>query len=506
MPKANNIISLRNSSIQPNTITEETLDPKDPKDWDLLRELGHRMIDDIFDSFIDIRNKPVWQAVPNDVKTQLQLSVPHAPSDVFQVYEKFKQLIKPYPTGNAHPRFWGWVMGTGSPLASLADLLASSMNPHIAGYDQSAALVEEQVINWFKELFHFPENSSGLLVSGGTMANLIGLTVARHKQAGFDIRNQGLQSNNDRPLVVYCSTETHSWSQKAIELLGIGNNYLRRIAVNNQFQIDLRELEQTIDKDRNEGLNPICVIATAGTVNTGSTDDLMVIGQICEQQGLWFHIDGAFGALVALTENYKHIVKGMEKADSIAFDFHKWMYMPFDAGCVIVKDASSHKETFSVSPSYLATMQRGLSSKPMNFASLGVDLSRSFRALKIWFSIQTEGIDKFGRLIEQNINQAFYLEKLILNEKNLQLLAPVSMNVVCFRFYIDTDEIKLNQLNKELLVRLQETGIAVISSTIISNKFALRVAITNHRSHLQDFDLLINTVLNIGLILETELT
>jgi glutamate/tyrosine decarboxylase-like PLP-dependent enzyme len=474
---------------------EETLDPAN---WDELRSLGHRMLDDMLDYLATVRARPAWQPVPESVKARLDEKLPVEPMDAALVYEEFKRSILPYPTGNIHPRFWGWVMGTGTPLAMLADMLASGFNPHIAGYDQAATLIERQVVAWLTELVGMPRQSSGLLVSGGTMANIVGLVVARNAKAGFDVRQQGLQDAVSK-LVLYGSTETHSWAQKAVELMGLGNEAFRRIPVDENFEIELGALKAAHMFDLANGSRPFCVIGNAGTVNTGATDDLAALADFCRQHDLWFHVDGAFGALAALSPKLQPVVAGMEQADSLAFDLHKWMYLPYEIGCALVRDRQSHRDAFELTPSYLTSTTRGIAVAALEFAELGIQLSRGFRALKAWMSLKTHGTLKYRRLIEQNVEQAGYLERLIDAHPRLELLAPVPLNVVCFRFIADgLDDAALNALNEEILLRVQESGVAVPSSTMINKKFALRVAITNHRSRRADFDILVETVAQIG--------
>ena len=308
---------------------EETLDPRD---WNELRVLGHRMVDDMLAYLEQVRDRPVWQSVPEEVKASLAGPPPLEPTDVGAVYEQFRRDILPYPTGNIHPRFWGWVMGTGTPVAMLADMLASGMNPHLAGYDQSASLVERQVVSWMAELLGFPADASGLLVSGGSMANLVGLTVARNTKAGFDVREAGLQTPGLPRLVFYGSSETHSWARKAAELLGLGNSAFRRVPVTADYRIDMGALRSAIAADRKAGARPFCLIGNAGTVNTGATDDLRTLARIARDEDLWFHVDGAFGAFAALAPSLREIVAGMDEADSLAVDLHKWGYLPFEVG------------------------------------------------------------------------------------------------------------------------------------------------------------------------------
>lgn len=475
---------------------EETLDPDN---WEEVRELGHRMLNDMIDYLSSVRERPVWQPVPPKVKQCFSRPLPLEPSALESVYGDFKQQILPYPTGNIHPRFWGWVMGTGTPVAMLAEMLAAGMNSWVGGFDQSATLVEEQVLTWLQEMLGFPEGTSGVLTSGCTMANIIALTVARHAKASFDVRKQGLQNHTHAPLVVYCSSEVHSWAQKAVELLGLGDNALHRVPVDSSFRMEIAALRAAVLSDRKDGKAPFCVIGTAGTVNTGAVDGLSELAALCRDEQLWFHIDGAFGALAALSPNWRDHVAGLNLADSIAFDLHKWMYMPFEAGCVLVRDREAHHSTFVLTPSYLSSQGRGVAPRAPEFAARGIDLARNFKALKIWFSIRTHGALKFGRLIEQNIEQAHYLAALIEKEPGLELLAPVELNVVCFRFNPGCcDERELNRINEAILIRIQESGVAVPSGTRVSGHFAIRVAVTNHRSRKADFDLLAFHVRKLG--------
>ncbi len=474
---------------------EESLDPKD---WEAMRVLGHRMMDDMMTYLESIRERPVWQPIPEGVKKKLRKPLPMEPQMPEDVYEEFLDYILPHPMGNIHPRFWGWVIGTGSAFGMLAELLAAGMNPNLAGGDHVANYVEKQVLDWCKEMLGYPKKASGLLVSGCSMANLVGLTVARNTMAGFDVRREGLQAAQ-RPMTFYGSIETHSSNQKAIELLGLGSSSLRLIPVNDDFQIDLTALGAAVSKDRKDGCQPVCVIGNAGTINTGAIDDLNGLADFCEREKLWFHIDGAFGALAALSPDLRHLVSGIERADSLAFDLHKWMYMPYEIGCALVRNEANHRRAFSLTPDYIAPIERGLAGGAPWFHEYGVQLSRGFRALKAWMLIKQHGIKKYGRLIKQNVDQAKYLAHLVDKAPQLERLAPVSLNIVCFRFRGGSpDRVDLNSINQEILIHLHERGVAVPSSVTLSGNFALRVAIVNHRSRKEDFDLLVREVIRIG--------
>jgi aromatic-L-amino-acid/L-tryptophan decarboxylase len=476
-------------------IHEESLDPAD---WGALRELGVQMVSDMLEYLENVRERPVWQPIPNQIKANFRQPLPLEPEPADKVYQEFRQNILPYPLGNIHPRFWGWVIGTGTPLGILAEMLAAGMNPNAGGGEHAATYVEIQVLNWCKEMMGFPFQASGLLVSGGSMANLVGLTVARNAKANYDIRRQGLYGSNSR-MTLYGSQEMHSSLQKAVELLGLGSESLRKIEVDSEFRIDQQALRTAITEDRQRGYLPICIIGNAGTVNTGAVDDLEALADICQDDNLWFHVDGAFGALARLNPDLRPLLKGMERADSLAFDLHKWMYMPFEVGCALVRHEESHRRAFSLTPDYLVHAERGTASGEVWMSDYGVQLSRGFRALKVWMSIKEHGIKKYGRMVKQNVEQARYLAKLVDKAPELELLAPVPLNIVCFRYKADgMSADSLNGFNEELLIRLQESGMAVPSYTTLGGKYVIRAAITNQRSRREDFDLLVEEVIRIG--------
>lgn len=478
----------------------------DPEDWESLRQLGHRAFDDAIEYLKTLRNRPVWQPLPEASRALFREPAPTGPAPREQVYEEVLEHVLPYPTGNIHPRFWSWVGGTGTPTQLVADLIVSAMNAGALGFDEVASThVEIQLLNWLKAMLGYSADASGLLVSGGSMANLVGLAVARTHAAPYDVRNSGVDVSRYPRLVYYASSESHSSIQKAVELIGLGSRSLRIVPVRDDYTIDVDKLHDAISNDRDAGMLPACIVANVGTVNTGAVDPINLLADIASREDMWIHADAAFGAFAKLSTASASLVAGLERVDSLAFDLHKWLYVQYDCGCVLVRAAETHRNTFSVVPAYIRNFDRGLASGPINFSEYGVQLSRSFKALRAWMALKTEGVARYGQQIEQNIQQARYLTSLVESEPELQLLAPTSMNIVNFRYIArGINDRQLDDLNAEILMRLQERGIAAPSSAILHGRFSIRVAICNHRSRRSDFEALVAGVKAIAQELRSE--
>jgi aromatic-L-amino-acid/L-tryptophan decarboxylase len=472
----------------------------DPENWDTTRQLAHQMLDDMLDYLQTISQRPIWQKTPEAVKAHFTQNLPQEPTPVEDIYKEFKINVLPYNKGNIHPRFWSWVEGGGTVLGMLADMLASGMNPNNTIGDHAARYVEAQVIEWSKQMFGFPAAASGLLVSGGAMANITAMLVARNHFLAGIIRQKGLKAL-DNQLVIYCSTETHNCLTKAAEVIGIGSDNLRKVSVNEKYQIKIEALKTMLAKDKQAGLLPFCIVGNAGTVNTGAIDPLNELLAIARQENCWFHVDGAFGALAKLVPAYQADLQAIEQADSLAFDFHKWLYVNYEVGCVLIREAKIHREAFALQANYLLSHERGLAAGPDTISNYGMELSRGFKALKVWMSLKEHGIQRYQKQIEQNIAQAFYLQDLISQSPDLELLAKVSLNIVCYRFKPQNQNLsedKLNDLNKEILMQLHENAIALPSYTLLNNRYAIRVAISNHRSQKTDFQALVEGTLALG--------
>ena len=485
---------------------EETLDPQD---WAALRALGHRALDDAMDYMESLRDRPAWEHAPARVKAHFAGPPPAGPQPIEDIYREYVEYVQPYQVGNSHPRFWGWVLGSGTPMGVIAEMLAAATDSVSGIYSYlSNNYVELQVLDWCKELLGYPLGAGGLLTSGCSASNLIALAVARNAKAGFDVRGEGLAGapvgtgGAPQRLAVYCSTEAHSSLTKAVELLGLGTGSLRRVPTDDAMRIDLGALAGMVAHDRDDGLLPVCVVGVAGTTNTGSIDDLPALADFCEREGLWFHVDGAFGAWAAIAPESRHLVAGMDRADSLAFDLHKWMNLTYPVGCVLVRDAEAQLRTFSMTASYLAhgEGERGLTGVDVPWLSdYGFELSRGFNALKVWMTLKEHGAEKFRRVIQQNIDQARYLAGLVAAAPELEQALPVALNIVCFRYVQPgLDDAALDQLNKEIELELQERGIAVPSVSTINGRKYLHVAVANHRSRREDFDLLVREVVRLG--------
>ncbi|HZL61778.1 MAG TPA: aminotransferase class V-fold PLP-dependent enzyme [Pseudolabrys sp.] len=451
------------------------------------------MLDDILDYIENIRERPVWQPIPDGVRARFREAVPTGPSDLAAVHDAFMRHILPFATGNTHPGFMGWVHGGGNVPGMLAEMLAAGLNANLGGRDHMPIEVERQITHWLRQLFDFPSSASGLFVTGTSMANLLGVLIARTRELGVDVRHDGVASSNKR-LVAYTSAAAHGCIAQAMDLSGLGSAALHVIPTNELHQIDIDALKAAIAPDRNAGLTPFLVIGAAGTVDTGAIDDLAALAAIARQEQLWFHVDGAIGALAIMAPEIAPRLAGIQEADSIALDFHKCGQVPYDAGFILVRDGTLHRDTFASPAAYLRRETRGLAAGSQWPCDFGPDLSRGFRALKTWFTLKVYGTDALGAMIARTCELARYLEIKIATSKELELLAPVSLNIVCFRHRGDDPD----RLNAKIVADLHESGIAAPSTTMIGNRLAIRAAIVNHRTEPRDIDALLKAVSKFG--------
>ncbi len=452
----------------------------DPTDWSNLRTLGHQMMDDMIDHLANLRHIPVWQKMPDPIRDSFKKPLPTTPTDPTTLYQSFTETIQPYVTGNTHPRFMGWVHGGGNPISMLAELLAGAMNANCGGRDHSGIAVERQVIAWAAEMLGMPPSTGGVLLTGSSMANFVALLCARRQALGADVRQHGIATAQ---LTAYAAASAHRCIPGAMDMAGIGSNALRLIPTGADHRIDIAKLQAAISEDIVAGKQPFLIIGTAGSVDVGAIDDLTALADIAATTKTWFHVDGAFGALAALSPRIKPRLAGLERADSIAFDFHKWAQVTYDAGCVLIRDPGIALATFAQKTSYLAGAKRGLAGGEPWPCDLGPDLSRGFRALKIWMTLSAYGSDALSTIVDQTCALARHLEYIINNSNSLELAAPVGLNIVCFRPHNLSDA----QI-ESLVADLQESGEFAPSTTIIDGRLAIRAAIVNHRTTQADID------------------
>lgn len=477
----------------------ETLDPED---WSKLRTLGHRMLDDMFEYIEHIRERPVWQPIPQDARARFRAELPRAPRELGYVYEDFVSVVVPYAAGNVHPRFMGWVHGAGTPVGMLAEMLAAGLNANLGGRDHMPCEVERQIVAWARAMFAFPDSATGLFVTGTSMANLLAVLIARDAALSHDVRRTGL-STRGASLTAYASDGAHICVSLAMEAAGLGRDALRLIPTDALFRMDIGALRDAIARDRANGREPFLVVGTAGAVDTGAIDDLRVLGAICRDEKLYFHVDGAFGALVVWSPELASLVCGFETADSIAFDFHKWGQVPYDAGFLLVRNGLLHRRTFASAASYLRRDARGLGAGSPWPCDFGLDLSRGFRALKTWFTLKTYGTDRLGASIAQCCALARHLEDRVRGEACLEVLAPAQLNIVCFRV-LPPQPGDADALNAGIVAALHESGIVAPSTTTIRGKTAIRAAVVNHRTRAEDIDALVDAVVRLGRALASQ--
>ena len=480
-----------------------TPDPSlDPDDWDAFRTRAHAMLDHAIDRMEHAREGRVWTPVPDALKARLEEPLPPGGAAGEFVDEAIRSLM-PHGPGNTHPRFFGWVHGSGTPSGMIAEIAAAAMNVNAGGRDQVALYVERQLLQWARTLFGFPQTASGLTVSGTSMATIIALKTARDRALAFRSRTSGIAG---APLVAYTSSEAHACIARAFDMLGLGSDALRRIPADEDFRLPVPALEAAIARDRAEGVLPFAVIGTAGTVNTGAIDPLDGLADTARRHGLWFHVDAAFGASGALSPVLAPKLTGLARADSLAFDFHKWMHVNYDAGYVLIRDEAAHRQAFSMRPDYLQHNERGLAAGFPWPVDYGPELSRSFRALKVWAHLLEHGTGRIGDLVTRNHEQAVYLHSQVEQAPAFRALAPVETSICCFRYVPDhgLSEAALDRLNEGIVIALQESGRAAPSTTRINGQLAIRVNITNHRTTLRDLDQLLRDIAGTGHALSQE--
>ena len=480
---------------------EETLDPDN---WDELRALGYKMVDDMLNFQRDITKGENPRPTSRNIE-DICIPLPEKGEGEQKTFEFFKRNIKPYvgANRNLHPRFWGAVVGNGSPYGMLTGILTSGLGASLETTPTIDGYVHRQVIDWIKEMLDYPKEAGGVLVSGGSEANFTALAVARNARAEIDLKTEGMQSV-PRKMTIYVSDGGHHSLERSVELLGIGGRNLRWIPTGDDHRIKIDLLTETINNDRKAGYLPFCIIGCAGTVDTGAFDDFNALADLAAREKMWFHIDAAFGGWVKISKTHRGLADGLERADSVAIDLHKWMYMPYGLGCTLVRDRLAHYKTFAYGhdAKYIKAVYdlSKVDGELLDSANnLALPLSRSFTSLNPYLLLRAYGREKYSRLIQQNIDQAKYLANLVESDSEMELTAPVTSNVICFRYNPGgLSEHELDDLNKTVISEIYKIIFWMISDTVIKGRFSLRAAIVNHRSKRGDFDYLHNLVKELG--------
>jgi len=471
-------------------------------DVETFYHLGKHAVELATEYLEGLPGRPVYRPMtPSERQLLLHQPLPEYGRSPESLLDFFEQHILPHAMGNQHPRFAAWVNPAAAPIGMLAEFLAAVMNPSAAGGDHAAIYLEHCVVRWLMELIDFPtEDSAGLLVGGGSAASLTCLAAARHwaaAQHGWNMREEGLQ---DRPrLVLYISEEGHSCLRKASHLLGLGEP--RRIPVDASFKMRLDALYTAVEKDRAEGLLPFCVAASAGTVNTGAVDPLDDLADFCSEQDLWLHVDGAYGAFGILDPQVSPLFSGLERADSVALDPHKWLATPIECSCAIVREGELLRETFSLVPPYLRTEPgKGFGGLPW-FSEYGFQQTRRFNALKLLWVIQQAGRAGLVAHVSRHNTLAQYLASLIDAAPDLERVAPVELSIVCFRYVPDAlrgEEERLDVLNKQIMDQVQVAGNAFVNGTLLSGRFTLRSCALHYALTREDVEAIVEEVSRVG--------
>ncbi|HLO83099.1 MAG TPA: aspartate aminotransferase family protein [Chitinophagaceae bacterium] len=462
--------------------------------------VGKQLVYKIAAFLNEIPQKPVTTGEqPSAIRVALGSgSLPLYGESADKIVHEAADLLFDHSLFNGHPKFWGYITSSATPIGALGDMLAAAVNPNVGAYILSpmATEIERQTVQWLSEFLGMPKGSSGLFVSGGNMANFVGFLAARKAKATWDIRKEGLAGKR---MLVYCSKGTHTWIQKAADLFGLGTDAIRWIDMNKDQQIDIKMLEDNIEKDRNNGYNPFMVVGTAGSVSAGVVDDLAGLAEVCKKYDLWFHVDGAYGAPAAVLPELAQMFNGLNEADSIAMDPHKWLYAPLEAGCTLVKDARHLTDAFSFHPVYY-NFDGDPEDPAVNYYDYGMQNSRGFRALKVWMALRQAGRHGYEKMIRNDIELAEQLYQMALEHEELEAVSQ-SLSITTFRFVPEgkkDSENDLNQLNEKLLNELQSGGKVFLSNAVIDGKYCLRACFVNFRTTTEDLDGLIKIVLEEG--------
>jgi len=457
-------------------------------DTEEFRKHGHELIDWIADYFGNIRDYPVKsKAGPGDVFGQLPDSPPDNPESFDNIIDDFRDIILPGITHWQHPSFMAYFPANSSPPSVLAEMLTAAIGAQCMIWQTSpaAAELEERVMLWLRDMIGLPQEFSGVIQDTASTATLCSILTAREKKMSFTSNRKGLTDSSR--FRIYCSSETHSSVDKAVRIAGLGSDNIQRISVRDDFSMDHDHLRKTIEPDINNGYEPLCIIATLGTTSSTAIDPLESIGKIAKEYGIWLHVDAALAGTALLLAEYRWMTKGIELADTFVFNPHKWMFTNFDCSAYFVKDESALIRTFEILPEYLKTSE---ATPVKNYRDWGIQLGRRFRALKLWFVIRSYGVNGLRTKVRHHLRLAHDLLKQIKEHPKFEILAPVPLNLICFRYKPNgiTDEAELEKINSTILTRINDTGELFLTHTKLNGKYAIRIITGQTNVEQQDVD------------------
>jgi glutamate/tyrosine decarboxylase-like PLP-dependent enzyme len=445
-----------------------------------------------------------------DVEKGVAVDIPDQPMGDEEIFDYLRELVFDWSMYCGHPRFMAYVSGAGTVPGAVADMVASAVNMNLGGWrlGPSATEVELALIRWFNRLFGFPTGAGGLLTSGGAMANFVALKIARDAKAGWDVRNRGVAAGP--PMTLYASEEVHVVTDRAADMLGLGQEAVRKIPVDRDNRLRMDALRRAVVADREADRLPFAVVASAGTVATGAIDPLEEIASLCADEGLWMHVDAAYGGPAVMAEDLRPLFAGIERADSIAFDPHKWLYTPHSGGCVLIRDGARQSASFLTAPAYIHE-DKERSGHGVDLGGFGPQFSRGFQALKIWVSLLAHGRDAYARRISHDAALARYLGAVVDAHPELALAAPVGLSICCFRFVPpdlprspDADAY-VSELNERIMTEIHLDGRVYYSNAFLDGQWALRVCIVNFRTEATDMDAVADVTVELGRRLDVEL-
>ncbi|MFN2385199.1 MAG: aspartate aminotransferase family protein [Thermoanaerobaculia bacterium] len=467
---------------------------------DEIRRIGRLAADAVAEHRARLLDRPVFGKV-GKAAALFDEPLPEDGQSVDEVLRFVRERVMPHPMGNSHPRFFGFINATADPVGITADYLAAALNPNCWGGDHAAIHVEHRVIRWLSEIVGYTPDADGILVSGGSMANFTALAVARRAVTPGNVREDGVAGEGRPRPVVYASDQVHACVDKAVDLLGIGTRHLRKIETDAAFRIRMDRLVEAIAADRRAGLTPGILVGNAGTVNTGAIDPLAEMADLAEREGLWFHVDGAYGAMAAVSPRLRGLFTGMERADSIAADPHKWMYVPFEAGAALVRQSGRMADAFRKFPEYLAWDPESPFPGPAWFAERGLELSRGFKALKVWMGLKVHGRRGYAEAIDRDVALARFLSEAVDDHPDFENLSEPVLSIANFRYRpagVSRSDEDLDRLNRGIINRLVGAGSIFLAPTILKGRTALRVAIVNFRTTRDDLLFLLEEASRVG--------